>query len=266
MEFIRPYVEYVPTHGYTPQGLMKDIERVGRICWNSQNKINEDSAYRFIQRLKSMHHYSPFEHGTVYLSIPQFNQRYAEFEWRYRDTHYCNTKYGPDSGVSRNLYITTNMRYILEHTNESDLIYMTAPTLHARRYTFKFTLPISIEREFLRHRVFSFMELSTRYVDMSNMQCCLPYWIKEEDSAYLYNVCSNLEKSYKHLRENHTPQESRDILPLCTATTLYMTGFYEDWLNFIKLRGDKKAHPDAQYLANQLKEILLKDERIPRSN
>ena len=33
-----------------------------------------------------------------------------------------------------------------------------------------------------------------------------------------------------------------------------MTGFKSDWDHFFELRCDKSAHPDAQLLANKLKE------------
>lgn len=36
-----------------------------------------------------------------------------------------------------------------------------------------------------------------------------------------------------------------------------MTGFESDWENFFELRCSKAAHPDAQKLANELKELLI---------
>lgn len=38
---------------------------------------------------------------------------------------------------------------------------------------------------------------------------------------------------------------------------LQMTGFESDWEGFFKLRCSGAAHPDAQKLANELKELLI---------
>ena len=37
-----------------------------------------------------------------------------------------------------------------------------------------------------------------------------------------------------------------------------MTGFISDWEHFFELRCSKAAHPDAQKLANELKELMHK--------
>lgn len=47
------------------------------------------------------------------------------------------------------------------------------------------------------------------------------------------------------------------VLPNATKTELVMTGFESDWENFFELRCSKAAHPDAQKLANELKELLI---------
>ena len=50
------------------------------------------------------------------------------------------------------------------------------------------------------------------------------------------------------------PQQARQILPNCLKTELIMTGTIEQWKWFFKLRCATSAHPDARYLATQLKE------------
>lgn len=53
------------------------------------------------------------------------------------------------------------------------------------------------------------------------------------------------------------PQQARQVLPNATKTELVMTGFESDWEGFFKLRCSGAAHPDAQKLANELKELLI---------
>lgn len=66
-------------------------------------------------------------------------------------------------------------------------------------------------------------------------------------SAY---IGPTIEKGWK-------PQQARQVLPNATKTELVMTGFESDWEGFFKLRCSGAAHPDAQKLANELKELLI---------
>lgn len=56
------------------------------------------------------------------------------------------------------------------------------------------------------------------------------------------------------------PQQARRILPLDTETELIHTAFLSDWEHFLALRSPKHGatgvHPDAAYLANELKDLL----------
>ena len=53
------------------------------------------------------------------------------------------------------------------------------------------------------------------------------------------------------------PQQARQILPNCLKTELIMTGTINQWQEFFRLRCAPNAHPDAKYLADQLKEQFL---------
>ena len=71
------------------------------------------------------------------------------------------------------------------------------------------------------------------------------------------SVCENAELCYKQLiNSGRTPQEAREVLPLCTKTELIMTGTIEQWKGFFKLRsslyGAIGAHPQAAELADKL--------------
>lgn len=52
------------------EGIYKQIEIAGRVCYKSEDKICEGSAKKMVDFLVSRHHGSPLEHGTVYLKIP----------------------------------------------------------------------------------------------------------------------------------------------------------------------------------------------------
>ena len=51
------------------KGLKQAIERAGRTCYKSEDKITEDSCEEFTQRMVNSGHHAMLEHGTVYLYI-----------------------------------------------------------------------------------------------------------------------------------------------------------------------------------------------------
>ena len=55
-------------------GVYKQIERAGRICYKSEDRITEDSAKEFVDRMVNSKHYAMLEHGTVYLMVPNDSQ------------------------------------------------------------------------------------------------------------------------------------------------------------------------------------------------
>lgn len=52
------------------EGIYKQTERAGRTCYKSEDKITEDSAKEFVDRMIKSGHGAMLEHGTVYLAMP----------------------------------------------------------------------------------------------------------------------------------------------------------------------------------------------------
>ena len=61
------------------------------------------------------------------------------------------------------------------------------------------------------------------------------------------------------------PQQARQILPNCLKTELIMTGTIDQWQAFFKLRCAKDAHPDARYLADNLRQQFISKGYIKES-
>ena len=77
MKLIKPSFEILnQSNGL--DGVYKQIEIAGRTCYKSEDKITEDSAKEFVNRLIKSGHGAMLEHGTVYLKIPitQYNNIY----------------------------------------------------------------------------------------------------------------------------------------------------------------------------------------------
>lgn len=135
--------------------------------------------------------------------------------------------------------------------------------------------------EFVRHRVFSFAQESTRYCNYSKdkfgneITYILPCWIDDSQvnmSLDIKDICGTnysetlfkqsllqSEKMYFGLiNEGWKPQQARAVLPNALKTELVMTGFVSDWKHFFELRDAGSAHPQARELAQPLHEEFIK--------
>ena len=266
MKLIKPSVQIIEqdTDNYNINNVFKVIELAGRTCYKSEDKITEDSAKEFVERMIKSGHGAMLEHGTVYLTIPTF---YTQ------DVGILKYELNPYSKVVTRKdysYITTNYRVLVEHEWLDDLKFLSVRNIvHKKRTTVKFICDRGVSHEFVRHRVFSFAQESTRYCNYSKdkfnneLTFILPNWVNEN-----YKIIENseltdltfrmfLEKAEETyfilLKLGWTPQQARSVLPNSLKTELVMTGFNDDWRNFFKLRCAPNAHPQAKELADMLK-------------
>lgn len=257
----------------------KMIELAGRTCYKSEDKITENSAKEFVDRMIKLGHGAMLEHGTIYLRIRETvngNIPPAMLYWR----HLTNSTYSkviykieadhPYEGNYGVLYITTNLRVLVENNRLDDLQYQVEPTEHhEKRITAKFICDRGVSHEFVRHRVFSFAQESQRYCNYSkdkfNKEILFikPTWYKDDASIVKSNertFCEILQKCETYyfylLEDGAKPQEARGVLPNATKTELVMTGFESDWEGFFKLRCSGAAHPDAKKLADKLRSLM----------
>ena len=183
---------------------LKHIERIGRVCYKSEDKISEDgeTAKKFVKMLIDRGHEAMIEHS--FLSV-------------------------------------------------------------------KFTVDRGVSHELVRHRIASFAQESTRYVNYSLdkfgneinvidiaggieldakmngtpdsiIDVILHEWIEAMEDA---------EKHYMRMIElGATPQIARSVLPNSTKTEITITANYREWRNFFKLRTAPIAHP-------QMREVTI---------
>ena len=291
MRLIKPSLEILEQEPGI-QGIYKQIERAGRTCYKSEDRITEDSAEKFVNMIKDRQHTAMLEHGTVYLSCSD-----AEFIYlglRYECNNYSNVvweEFAP--GHRTKVYITTNYRVLYENNWLDDLKYLCEPAeYHEKRITVKFICDRGVSHEFVRHRVFSFAQESTRYCNYSkdkfgnSISYIIPLWLDLEEGNYLvledngvldtpmgifpftevdqstlFFIAGLSEAEVRYFELLHsewTPQQARSVLPNSLKTELVMTGTLEQWKGFFKLRCDAAAHPQARELAIPLKEEFKK--------
>ena len=288
------------------EGVYKQIELAGRTCYKSTDKITKDSAKPFVDRMINSNHLAMLEHGTVYLEFlykhPIKVTHSNGTSDVYDDTEIYNTlvnKYTKNSYskvVERYaglggyvVYITTNLRVLVENGWLDDLKYICEPTeYHEKRYTVRFTCDRGVSHELVRHRVFSFAQESTRYCNYSKnkfgneLTFIIPSWctsIKPDVLEYspfeitpkeaeFMQACFDSEKRYfSMLKSDATPQEARQVLINALKTEIVMTGFIKDWDYFFSLRtsfiaATGKPHPDMSNLTDNLYKQFKKEQFI----
>lgn len=172
------------------EGVYKMIELAGRTCYHSQDKITEDSAKGFVERMIESNHTAMLEHGTIYLMFPvqykpinpygteteewftvkYFNNPYSKITYKTFSKEYPN--YIPeglvaecDDGIETTVaFVTTNYRVLIENNWLDDLQYLCEPTeYHEKRYTVRLTTDRGVSHKLVRHRTFSFAQESQRY-------------------------------------------------------------------------------------------------------
>lgn len=170
------------------EGVYKQIEKVGRVCYKSEDKMTEDSAKPFVERMVKSGHGAMLEHGTVYLHIKGID--------RTDITKYLYNKYSKVvEGSLDHFYVTTNYRVLIENGWLDDLQYICEPTeFHEKRITVHFVCDRGVSHEFVRHRVMSFAQESTRYCNYSKdkfgneITFIIPCWLDiPEGKAYWHD-------------------------------------------------------------------------------
>lgn len=174
-------------------GVFKQIERAARLSYKSEENITDDSATEFVSRMVNMGHWATLEHGTVYLVVPQDDPNYYHLLSKYKNNPYsvCNYSVTFNDAPIGNLYITSNYRVLLENKWLKDLKYICGPLdMHSRRITVRLICDRGISHEVVRHRVFSFMQTSSRWCNYSSnrfnneITYIIPSWLSIPEGEY----------------------------------------------------------------------------------
>lgn len=124
--------------------------------------------------------------------------------------------------------------------------------------TLKVITDRAIANEIVRHRLSSYSQQSSRYVDLSNLKAILPMNIeKDEIGLEIVKCLQQCESSYEKLIDMGVKKDiARSVLPLATATELVMTMNFRSLRHFLKLRLHKSAHENIREIARQIYDIV----------
>ena len=261
------------------EGVYKQIELAGRTCYKSEDKITEDSAKAFVDRMIGSKHGAMLEHGTVYLKgrAVYDENGILEVPRNLFPSFFERNKYSIVHKIESedicNWYITTNLRVIIENNLTECLEYICEPTeIHEKRITARFTCDRGVSHEIVRHRVMSFAQESTRYCNYTKdkfdnqITFIIPTWANIPEGKYTdWNgdwcdvekltvlkpikndvvdqflfLCKYAETSYNLMVDRGAkPQEARQVLPNAVKTEIVVTAFESDWEHFFSLRSPK---------------------------
>ena len=123
--------------GPSIDGIYKIIEQAGRVCYKSEDKITEDSAKEFVERMVKSGHGAMLEHGTVYLLL-NMASRQQYFKYCSNPYSVANSTGEAEKGTWLG-FVTTNYRVLVENNWLDDLKYICEPTeYHEKRVTVHF--------------------------------------------------------------------------------------------------------------------------------
>ena len=136
--------------------------------------------------------------------------------------------------------------------------------------------------QLLRHRSFTFQELSQRYAvvgESEPIELRAQHANNRQSSSEVFNpvldhktlgkipasnkiagLIDDCQKLYQELLDAGVAREcARMVLPMSTSTTIYMTGTVRSWIHLIQIRDDEHAQLEAQVIARLMKDIFIKE-------
>lgn len=156
--------------------------------------------------------------------------------------------------------------------------------------TVKFVTDRGVTHEIVRHRLCSFAQESTRYVDYSptksegevEIQFIRPVWTKEDLIGFFYTwdrikdinsfirkdelewieAMKTAEDKYRRMRYlGRAPQDARTVLPNSLKTEIVVKANFREWVHIFNLRTNPKAHPQMVALMRPVQEEFAR--RVP---
>lgn len=153
------------------------------------------------------------------------------------------------------------IKYLLEHSH-------TSPFEH-NQLSYRIKAPLYVARQWMRHRMNSYNEISYRYV-----QAPLEFYIPKEwryqhsvnhqastgafthetlKNEYIQAIEASMKIYQKMIDEGVCREQARGLLPMCTYTEFIFTCNLHSLMNFLRLR----LHAGAQWEIRKYAEALL---------
>ena len=280
MKFVDPNAEIIDI-----QNPLERIERIGRICYKSEDKIGPGTAKKFVKMLIQRKHYAMLEHAHVHYKVEAESlddlinvpgvivSKLAKHLWlvTVSVSHLFNPQYCK-MWPFRKMQILFEYRYNMADVSEcpcfsdvrllddlSDYIELK----HSHELvSVCFICDRGVSHELVRHRC-AVAQASTRYCNYASdkfgneIQVVVPSTFADwdESSRACWTAATNAsEQCYLAMIENgRKPQEARSVLNNSLATQVVLSMTPDRWEHFFDLRsrGTTGApHPDMKVVAD----------------
>lgn len=121
-----------------------------------------------------------------------------------------------------------------------------------------------ISHEIVRHRLASYTQESTRYVNYTkdrhgkgDLKFVYPVGLSETQKRFFDKSYMTYQMLYNEaIASGMIPEQARYLLPEGTKTEMVMTANAREWRHFLKVRTAKEAHPNMIVVANKVLEVL----------
>jgi thymidylate synthase (FAD) len=129
----------------------------------------------------------------------------------------------------------------------------------------------AISAQIIRHRSFCFQEFSQRYApideaepvelrtqDLKNRQASGDTYAQDWAMDAMAKSIDLAFKTYRSLLQEGVSRETaRMVLPLCTQTTLYMTGNIRSWIHYLEQRCAKGTQKEHRQIAEAIRDTIF---------
>lgn len=203
------------------------LERMGRTCYKSEDRITVDSAAAFIRKL---------------LKGDRWEKLRREIDELY-------THASPDGRTVD--AIINAVRAMLDDSPHESVIEHASMSV-------RFICDRGVTHELVRHRLCAFSQESTRYCNYSKakfgneitvIEPC--FWRDDPDAMQRWQLmCEQAEATYLSMLDaGASPQEARSVLPNSLKTEIVCTANLREWRHIFRLRTSNRAHP-------QMREVM----------
>jgi thymidylate synthase (FAD) len=211
-----------------PPRLLEVIEKAGRTCYKSEDKIDPHTAKAFIRKILKRGHESVIEHGAI------------------------TVRFICDRGVTHELVRHRLAAYSQESTRYCD--YAKPGSKPAVTFVVPPWLDGSIKRgaykRFTDGESGEYVFVLLDYVG-STSESVLERGSVDEGSWSWMNAMAQAAIHYTALRDSGwSPQQARSVLPNSLKTEIVMTANPREWRHVFHLRTSGAAHP-------QMREVMI---------
>lgn len=139
---------------------------------------------------------------------------------------------------------------------------------------FELKTTVAIAQQLVRHKSFSFQVFSQRYSPVSEKPDPIRLRLKHptnrqssidvSDTGILHELEALADESValaydtydKMIAGGVAPETARNVLPMCTPTTLYMVGTLRSWIHYLETRLAEGTQGEHQELAKLIHAVL----------